>query len=279
MNLMARKQYMETLRANYLRSDKKEKGKILDEYCRNTGQNRKYVIKKLRYKVRLKETRKKRKEHYDGYVRAVLAEVWKIFDYPCGQRLGPILKSEVNRLRELKEISCSDEVADKLKEMGLATIDRKLRHEKEVLFLKRKYNNRNPLLSHQVPVKASADFERNMIGHTQIDFVEHCGVSTAGEYVNSMDLIDVSSGWWEAKAVMGKGQERAFDALKLMRQRLPFRLRGIHPDNQNSLINYHLLRYAEEEKIKFTRSRPYKKNDNCWVEQKNWTISEKSLVI
>jgi len=271
MNLEARKQYMETLREKYLKADKMEKGKILDEYCRNTSQDRKYAIKKFRYKVKLKETRKKRKEYYDGRVKATLAEVWKIFDYPCGQRLKPLLKSEVDRLRELKEISCSDETAYKLKKMGLATIDRKLKHEKEVLLLNRKYKNRNPLLSHRVPVKVSADFDRNIVGHNQIDFVEHCGTSTAGEYVNSMSFVDVCSGWWESEAVMGKGQQRAFEALKTIRKRLPFHLLGIHPDNQSNLINYHVYRYAEKENIEFTRSRPYKKNDNCFVEQKNWT--------
>lgn len=138
MNLEARKQYMEILREKYLKADKKEKGKILDEYCRNTGQERKYVIKKFRYKVKLKEMRKKRKEYYDGYVKATLASIWKIFDYPCGQRLEPLLKTEIERLRRLKEINCSDETAKKLKQMGSATIDRRLRHEKEVLLLNRK---------------------------------------------------------------------------------------------------------------------------------------------
>ncbi len=155
--------------------------------------------------------------------------------------------------------------------MCSATIDRKLKHEKEVLLLDRKYKKKNPLLSHQIPVKVSADFDRTAVGHTQVDFVEHCCVSAAGEYVNSMAFVDVFSGWWEGEAVMGKGQERAFASLKNARSRLPFRLLGIHPDNQNNLINEHVYRYAQKQGIEFTRSRPYKKNDNCFVEQKNWT--------
>lgn len=117
----------------------------------------------------------------------------------------------------------------------------------------------------------SADFDRNIVGHTQVDFVEHCGVSTAGEYANSMTFVEVFSGWWESEAVIGKGQERAFEALKSIRKRLPFSLLGIHPDNQSNLINYQVHRYAQKENIEFTRSRPYKKNDNCFAEQKNWT--------
>ncbi len=271
MNIEARKQYMETLRERYLKAGKEEKGGILDEYCRNTGQERKYVIKKFRYKVKLKETRRPRKEYYDGYVKAALAQIWKIFDYPCGQRLKPLLGIEIGRLRNFGELKCSDEAAGKLKKMGSATIDRKLKHEKEVLLLDRKYKKKNPLLSFRIPIKVSAEFDRKAVGHAQIDFVEHCGTSAAGEYVNSMAFVDVCSGWWEAEAVMGKGQERAFNALKTIRRRLPFPLLGIHPDNQSNLINNHVYEYAENEGIEFTRSRPYKKNDNCFVEQKNWT--------
>lgn len=271
MNIEARKQYMETLRERYLRAGKKEKGEILDEYCRNTNQDRKYVIKKFRYKVKMKERRKPKKEYYDGYVKAVLAEIWKIFDYPCGQRFEPLLETETEKLRKLGEILCSDKTAAKLKKISSATIDRKLKHEKEVLLLNRKYKKRNPLLTHQIPIKVSSEFDRNSVGHTQIDFVEHCGTSNAGEYLNSMAFVDVCSGWWEAEAVIGKGQERAFISLKSIQNRLPFRLLGIHPDNQNNLINEHVYRYSQKQGIEFTRSRPYKKNDNCFVEQKNWT--------
>jgi len=271
MNIEARKQYMETLRERYLKADKKEKGKILDEYCRNTNQDRKYVSKKFRYKVKLKETRKPKKEYYDGSAKAALSQIWKIFDYPCGQRLKPLAETETDRLRSFGEIKCSDEIAGKIKKMSSATIDRKLKHEKEVLLLNRKYKKKNPLLSHQIPVKVSADFDRNVVGQTQVDFVEHCGTSAAGEYANSMAFVDVCSGWWEAEAVMGKGQEKAFAGLKNIRRRLPFPLLGIHPDNQNNLINEHVYRYSQKQRIEFTRSRPYKKNDNCFVEQKNWT--------
>lgn len=271
MNIEARKQYMETLRERYLKAGKKEKGEILNEYCGNTGQDRKYAIKKFRYKVKLKETRKKRKEVYDGQVKAALTAIWKIFDYSCGQRLKTLIRDETEKLRKQREITCSDEVLKKLLAMGSATIDRKLRHEKSVLLLNKKNKAKNPLLTHQIPVKTSSEFDRKAAGHTQVDFVEHCGSSANGQYVNSMSFVDVYSDWWEGEAVMGKGQEGAFIAVKLIRERAPFPLLSIHPDNQNSLINIHFLRYTQKENIEFTRSRPYKKNDNCFVEQKNWT--------
>ena len=130
MNREAKYQYMQTLRERYLRGNKKEKGLILDEYCRNTGQERKYAGKKFRYKngLRRPEQRKKRKEYYDGYVRTVLAKIWGIFDYTCGQRLKTILNQELDRLRSLGEVSCSDEIAGKLKKISPAEINRSLKN-------------------------------------------------------------------------------------------------------------------------------------------------------
>jgi hypothetical protein len=271
MDIKAKQQYMETLRKGYMGKTKKEKGLVLDEFCRNTNQERKYVIKKFTFKVKPKVNRKKKKEVYDGNVKTVLADIWKIFDYPCGARLKPLLSDETKRLKLLGEISCSDMVEEKLKKISVATIDRKLKHEKEVLLLSLKYSKKNPLLCHQVPIKTSADFDRNIIGHTEVDFVESNGTSSSGEYVNNLSVVDVATGWWEGEAVMGKSQERAVEAIKTVRNRLPYKLLGIHPDNGTNLLNYLLYEYTQTEKIEFTRSRPYKKNDNCFVEQKNST--------
>jgi len=120
MNKEAREQYMQTLRERYLKGSKKEKTEILNEYCRNTGQDRKYSIKKFRYKVKLKkpEDRKKKLETYDNSVKPALVKVWEIFDYPCGQRLKPLISDELEKLRNLGEVSCSDIVLEKLLKIG-----------------------------------------------------------------------------------------------------------------------------------------------------------------
>lgn len=266
---------MQTLREKYLHANKEGKGTILDEYCRNTGMDRKYVIKRFRYKAGLKDARAQRKaraETYDGPVKAALVVMWKAFDYPCGARLASILKTETERMRTLKELTCSDEVARKLQNIVPSTIDEKLRHEKEVERARRKYSSRRtPLLCTKVPVKTAADLDRTRPGTEQIDFVEHCGISASGEYVNSLSIVDIFSGWWEGDAVMGKGQERSLSALDDARKRSPFSWREMHPDNGTSLLNYHVYAYAQSADIDFSRSRPYKKNDNCFVEQKNST--------
>lgn len=271
MDLTSRKQYMNTLKGKYRCSSKKGKGLILDEYCRNTGQDRKYAIKKFRGKVRPKESRKKRALIYDGPVIAALVTIWEIFDYPCGTRLQPLLRDEIPRLRALHELECSDEVAMKLAKMGIATIDRKLKHQKEVLRFQARYPAKRMSFNQQVPVKTSAEFDRQKIGQLQMDFVESCGTSASGDYVNNLSLTDVATGWWEGEAVMGKGQRFALEAADRIRSRLPFKIVELHPDNGSNLLNHHFLDYANEHHIEFTRSRPYQKNDNCFVEQKNST--------
>lgn len=274
MNAESKNQYMQTLRERYLKASRKEKTEILDEYCRNTNQDRKYSIKKFRYKVKLKGKgqRKPRKEYYDGNVRAVLTKMWKIFDCPCGQRLEPLLKTETDRLRRLGEVVCLDEIANKLKNISKATIDRKLGHEKDVLWQNRKYKkNRNPLLCQMVPVKTSDEMDRTRPGAIGIDCVEHCGSSASGEFVVSLTTTDLFSGWWEGEGVMGKGQERALVALNEANGRYPFPWFEGHPDNGGNIMNYHVYTWMQEKGINYSRSRPYKKNDNCFIEQKNST--------
>lgn len=271
MNIEARNQYMNTLRERYFQASKKEKGKILNEYCLNTRQDRKYAIKKFNYKVRNKETRKPRTCFYGGDVVAILVNIWKIFDYPCGQRLEEILNTEVENLRKWKEIICSDEIADKLKKMKSATIDRRLNHEKEVLKLKEKCRKKSSFLLSMIRVKTSTDFDRNIIGNEQVDFVESCGASASGEYINNMSICDISSSWWEGEAIMGKGQQRALYGLDNCRKRTPFKWKEFHPDNGTNLLNFAVYAYAQKEGLDFSRSRPYHKNDNCFIEQKNST--------
>jgi len=273
MDMSARNQYLKVLQEKYLMASvRKEKSAILDEYCNNTHQNRKYVIRKIRSRISLVPKRRGgKKVVYDGYVRVALAKIWEIFDYPCGQRLAPLLKTEVTRLRQLEEIFISNEVAEKLKKISPRSIDRALTHQRQVLHLNRKYRQkRNPLIYQRIPVKAGG-WDRSLPGQVQVDLVAHCGQSASGLYLNTVSSCDVALGWWEGEVVLGSGQERSCDALDRARKRMPFRWIHVHPDNDKSFINWHLYSYCEAEGIEFSRSRPYKKNDNNFVEQKNST--------
>lgn len=280
MNMQSRNQYLLELRTEYLKTKpKKGRGKLLDEAAKRTKLNRKYLMEKLKPKSNLdkdQSCRKKRKQFYDNSVKPALVQMWRIFDCPCGQRLKTMLKSETDRLRLLGEVDCSDKIAAKLKTMGSSTIDRKLQHQKEVEHQKRKYHHKiHPLLYQKIPVKVFGEQDRTKSGNIQLDLVEHCGASASGEYINTLSNTDITYGWWEGEAIMGRGQERTVEAVSQARGRYPFDWQGIHSDNGSEFINAHLFNYTEKEGLDFSRSRPYKKNDNCLVEQKNWTHVKK----
>lgn len=276
MNMESRNQYLIELRAEYLRNKSKtQRGVLLNEAERITKLNRKYLMTKLRPRSNLDNLpteRKKRESYYDGYVKTALATCWKIFDFPCGQRLEPLLKDEIDRLRKQGELNCSDEVAKKLKEISFRTIDEKLKHTKEVERMKQKYRIKvNPLLYQQIPIKVFAEQDRDATGVLQADLVEHCGSSVAGEFINTCSNTDINYGWWEGQAAMGKSQEATNKAIDSAWKRFPFPITAAHTDNGTEVINGLMYRYCQERKVEFSRSRAYKKNDNCLVEEKNKT--------
>lgn len=119
-----------------------------------------------------------------------------------------------------------------------------------------------------MPVRLN-DWDTSIVGNLGVDFVEHCGSPKFGEYINTLSVTEIDSGWWEGKAIISRGQYPTLEALKKIRERTPFKWLEIHPDNDSIFINAHLLRYSQEEGLRFTRSRPNKKNDNAYIERKN----------
>lgn len=275
MNMESRNQYLIELRSEYLKSkSKKKRGELLDEAEKRTKLERKYLTQKLKPKSnldKLKSERKRNKQYYDNLMKPALVVMWKIFDNACGQRLETSLRDETDRLRLQGELICSDEIADKLKTISSATIDRKLKHQKQIELAKKKYGKKHPLLYQSVPVKVFAEQDRSVLGNMQIDLVEHCGASASGQFVNSLTATDIFSGWTEQSAVMGKSQENTQVGIDLARSRCPFAWKEIHSDGGMEFINAHLYKYTVGTDLGFSRSRAYKKNDNCLVEQKNNT--------
>ena len=274
MDMHSREQYLESLREEYRRADKKQKTRLLNEARQRMHLNRKVLIRKLAHpaKVRTSKKRPPRKASYGPEVLVTLVQVWEIFDYPCGQRLGPVLRQELERLRTARELNCSDEVAEKLARVSAKTIDRLLAREKRERQLRRNRNPAlHPLLYQKIPVKVAADWETSQVGNVQVDYVEHCGRSMGGEYLHTLSAVDIASSWWEGEPVAQRTQEATQAGMTAIRQRAPFRIREIHPDNDRRMINDLLWRYCRRTHIRMSRSRPYKKNDNAWVEQRNWT--------
>jgi hypothetical protein len=274
MDMHSREQYLERVRDEYRNADKKTKSRLLNEARKRTRLNRKVLIGKLAHpaEIRQKKRRGPRQRAYTRDVQAALIQVWGLFDYPCGQRLSPALRREVARLRSAKELMCSDAVAAKLEKISPRSIDRLLAREKQLRGLRQNRNpSVHPLLYQKVPVKVASEWDTTEVGNLQLDYVFHCGRSTAGEYVHTLSAADIATGWWEGEAIMGRSQAATKAGMESIRQRLPFRIREIHPDNDSGMINDLLWGYCQDAKIKMSRSRPYQKNDNCWVEQRNWT--------
>jgi hypothetical protein len=269
----SREQYLESVREEYRKADRKRKTRLLNEARKRTRLNRKVLIRKLAHPARRASgKRPPRGPTYGVEVASALVQVWEIFDYPCGQRLAPALRSELSRLRQSGELRCCDEVAEKLGSISPKTIDRLLGREKRVRGLKRERNPAvHPLLYQRIPVKVASEWDTSEVGNMQVDYVEHCGRSNGGEYVHTLSVVDIASGWWEGEAIASRSQQATKEGLDAIRQRVPFRIREIHPDNDSGLINQLLWDYCQRARIKMSRSRPYKKNDNAWVEQRNWT--------
>ena len=274
MDMHSREQYLAALREEYLRGNKKQKTRLLNEARKRTKLNRKVLIRKLTRVPAAggKSKRRARGTTYGVELRAPLIQVWEIFDFPCGQRLAPILREQTERLRASGGLKCSQEVAELLQEISPKTIDRLLQREREVRCLKQHRRPPvHPLLYQRVPVKTSADWDRQEVGNLQLDYVLHCGRSTAGEYLHTLSATDIATGWWEGGVQLGRSQKATQESIEGIRQRLPFRIREVHPDNDSGILNDLLWNYCRRHRIRVSRSRPYQKNDNAWVEQKNWT--------
>jgi hypothetical protein len=278
MDMSSRTQYLKVLLRSYPKASREQKGRILDEYCRNTGQNRKYTIRKINTLLfKPPPTRKKRCRRYGGEVHRILLWFWKLFDYPCGQRLTTLLRTEVDSLVRRGHLQISRETTMKLKAISSATIDRLLKADKgKWRYDRSHYPRKTPLIYKAIPLKLT-DWDTSRVGFIEMDLVFHCGASTEGEHLYTLSTTEISSGWWEGEAVMGRGQRAVFEALQIIRHRCPFHWLGIDSDNDSVFINGHLLRYCQDHGLQFSRSRPSRKNDNAYIEQKNYTHVRRPL--
>jgi hypothetical protein len=270
----SREQYLAALREEYWRGNKKQKTRLLNEARKRTRLNRKVLIRKLAHIPAAggKPKRRRRAARYGAALQTALVQIWELFDFPCGQRLAPILREQTERLRASGGLKCSREVADLLREISAKTIDRLLARERDVRCLQQHRRLPvHPLLYQRVPVKTAAEWNRQEVGNLQLDYVLHCGRSTAGEYLLTLSATDIATGWWEGRPQRGRSQQATQESLEQSRKRLPFRVREVHPDNDSGILNDLLWNYCRRHRIGMSRSRPYQKNDNAWVEQKNWT--------
>jgi len=268
------REYTEAVRGRYLRASKKEKGKILDEFTQVIGCHRKAAIRVLRRgdQPRVNKGRG-RPRQYSAAAAEALRVTWEATDRLCSRRLHPFLPELVRVLRQHGEQAISAEIAAELCRMSPSTIDRLLGPWRRLGGRRRFTTTKaGSLLKKSIPIRTFADWQEGCPGFLEVDLVPHCGESAEGFYLTTLSTVDVASGWVECLGVWGKGQERVGGAVHRVRQRLPFPLLGLDSDNGSEFINHHLYTYCHREGINFTRSRSYKKNDSCHVEQKNWSV-------
>lgn len=260
-------------RKRYGKADRKGRTKLLDEFCENTGYHRKYAIGLLGRPWDEPEpggTPRRRGATYGAPVARALERIWEASGYPWSVRLKALLPQWLPWAR--KHIaSLTEEVESALLQISPRQMDRLLA-TKKVQVRKRIYGHTKPgkLLKSQIPVRTD-NWDVHVPGYLEIDLVAHCGPSASGEFVYSLNATDIHTGFTETRAVLGKGERGVVAALEEIRLALPFAILAIDSDNGSEFINHHLVRWCTKHKIKFTRSRPYKKNDNAHIEQKNWT--------
>ena len=278
MSLEFRMGYIQSVQERYLKATKQEKGRILDELCRVCRLNRKYAIWKI-HQGGFERVRIKRKRHreklYKGRVLEVGLAVWKASGYPWSVRLQEIFRLWLPWIQTRYRLTLEEQKA--LLRISASTIDRSLKDKKTAL-KRRLYGRTKPgtLLRHKIPVRTEF-FDVHEAGWIEMDLVSHSGRSGEGEFLHSLNLTDIVSTWTESRAVLGKGERGIVDRLEEMSQGFPFSLRGLDVDNGSEFINYHVEKYCAQRQIHFSRSRPYKKDDNAHIEQKNWTHVRKLI--
>jgi hypothetical protein len=270
---------VEAIRSRYWKANRAEKGRILDEFVATTGYGRKWGIELLRSgPPPPRAGHGGRPQVYSPVVVGALRVVAEASDWLCGKRLAPFLPELVPALEAEGVLVVETADRDRLLGMSAATIDRRLRPFR-VQLRPHGLSTTKPgtLLKQQVAVQTYTPWEEQRPGFVEIDLVAHCGTSTAGHYLNTLTVTDIATTWTECVGVWGKGQAAVFAGLERVRKRLPFPLLGIDSDNGSEFLNAHLVRYCERERITFTRSRPYWKNDQAHVEQKNWSVVRRLL--
>ena len=270
------------LAEEYRRATKRRKGEILDTLCSITGYSRDHAARLLRAgpapRDRPPRRGRTRPRVYDADVLFALRRVWATLDGICGKRLVAALPEMVAVMERCCELSVSREVRAKLLAISASTIDRLLAPDRARLSLSGRPGTKpGTLLKHQIPIKTFSEWNDTVPGFVEIDLVGHEGGVLRGEYCQTLDVTDVASGWTETRAVKNKAQVHVFAAIKEIREALPFPLLGIDSDNGSEFINHEFHRYCEEKRITFTRSRAHRKNDGCYVEQKNWSVVRRNV--
>jgi len=274
MTIDERRKYLRTMKKRYVRADRGERSRLLDEMEAVTGMHRKGLIRLMHSSLERKPRRKQRGRTYGVAVDDALGIIAESLDYICADRLTPNLVWMANHLDTHGELEASPSLLEQLERISVSTVKRRSkRQRRDRPRLPRKGPRRVNRVKQDIPMKR-IPWDVGEPGHFEVDLVHHCGDKASGEYAATLQMIDIATGWSERVAVLGRSYLVMKDAFRRIVTRLPFQVREIHPDNGSEFLNHHMIRFWGElvQGATLSRSRPYQKNDNRHVEQKNATL-------
>jgi hypothetical protein len=275
MTIDERRKYVKLMASRYQKAKRSERSQLLTEMEQVSKLHRKHLIRLLNGESLERQNRQTpRSRTYGLEVEEVILRVWESLDYICAERLTPTLVKTATHLATFGVLVLTAEVESHLARISVATVERLLRkHRSRKARLPRPGPRRANQVTKGVPMKRIA-WDIREPGHFEVDLVHHSGESSAGEYGHTLQLIDVATGWSERVMLWGRGYQAMREAFEQVSKQLPFAIKELHPDNGPEFFNWHLVRYWKEQVtgVQLSRSRPYHKNDNRNVEQKNDTL-------
>lgn len=272
MSIRSVDEYLERMRWRYLGAAKRTKSQIVAEVCATLHYHRKAAARALRRPVGQRPARAGRPPTYGPLVDSALKQVWEFADQPCGKRLAPFMAEFLDALERTGALGLAPELRGQLVAMSAATIDRRLAAHRRTLS-RQPYRATSPSsIRAQVPIRTFGEWRGVLPGSVQADLVLHCGPSVAGFFLTTLVVTDVATGWTDCEVIHGMGKQRVGSGLHRVRGRLPVSLRELHTDNGSEFLNTLLYPYCQREGIRMTRGRPYKKNDQAYVEERNGAV-------
>lgn len=276
MTVDERRKYIHKMWGRYREANRTEKGKLLDEIEQVTGMHRKAIIRLLNGRLSRKKRYRQRGKTYGVEVDDAIRVIARSLDYPCAERLQPNLIWMAEQLKRHEELVIGPETTEKLCKVSVTTLKRILK----------RVGRSQPKLAYRQPKRPQSNTLRKLYpmgkiawdvaeaGYFEVDLVHHCGENGSGEYIHTLQMVDVATGWSEIVAIFGRSSRVVQDGFEYLLHRLPFPVREIHPDNGSEFFNHTLIRYWKNKlpELQISRSRPYQKNDNRFVEENNSSL-------
>jgi hypothetical protein len=280
MSTRSKRELLLAVSPRYVTATGATKQQMLDEFIATTGYHRKYALTLLNHPPlpRSRPIKRPRDKTYTAAIQRLLVQLWEIAGRICSKRLVPGLPALVDALERHGELALDAPTRDLLCALSAATADRLLAPARRTALPRGRTTTKpGSLLKHQIPIRTFADWDDARPGFLEIDLVAHGGESGSGEYLHSLVLTDIATQWTECVALRNRGEQAVCTAIAHARTLLPVPVLGLDSDNGGEFINHHLVRYCGSEQITFTRCRPYKKNDQCHIEQKNYSIVRQTV--